>query len=93
MKFSLSRSHFLKVLQHSNNVIERRTTVPVLANILIDATGDQTVTLTSTDLEISIVESMPATIEQQGKTTVSGKMLYDIVLARIESLYLEKIIF
>lgn len=79
MKFSLSRSHFLKALQHGNSVIERRTTVPILANILIDATGDDTVTFTSTDLEISIVETVPAAIETKGSTTVSGKMLHDIV--------------
>lgn len=79
MKFSVSRSHFLKALQHSNNVIERKTTVPILANILIDATGDEQVTFTSTDLEISIVESVSAAIEQKGTTTVSGKMLHDIV--------------
>ncbi len=79
MKVSLSRSHFLKALQHSNNIIERRTTVPILANILIDATGDDQVTFTSTDLEISIVESIPAAIESKGKTTVAAKMLHDIV--------------
>ena len=79
MKISLSRSHFLKALQHSNNIIERRTTVPILANILIDATGEDQVLFTSTDLEISIVETVPAAIEAKGKITVSGKMLHDIV--------------
>ncbi|MDP4840672.1 MAG: hypothetical protein NWR43_03745 [Alphaproteobacteria bacterium] len=79
MKISLSRSHFLKALQHSNNIIERRTTVPILANILIDATGEDQVLFTSTDLEISIVETVPAAIEAKGRITVSGKMLHDIV--------------
>ncbi len=79
MKISLSRSHFLKALQHSNSIVERRATVPILANVLIDATGDDKITFTSTDLEISIVETVPAAVESKGVTTVSAKMLYDIV--------------
>lgn len=79
MKISLGRSQFLKALQHTNNIIERRTTVPILANILIEATANQSITLTATDLEISIIEFVSATVEVPGNITVSGKMLYDIV--------------
>ncbi len=79
MKLKLDRNHFLKALQHCNNIIERRTTVPILANILIDASQVDKISLTATDLEISIIEHVPAVIQTKGKATVSGKMLYEVV--------------
>jgi DNA polymerase-3 subunit beta len=79
MKLSLNRSHFLKVLQHCSTIIERRTTVPILSNVLIETVGDNAVRFTATDLEISLVETIPAAVEVGGKTTVSGRMLHDVV--------------
>ena len=79
MKLKLNRNHFLKALQHCNNIIERRTTVPILANILIDASLENKISLTATDLEISIIEYVPAIIQTKGKLSVSGKMLYEVI--------------
>jgi DNA polymerase-3 subunit beta len=79
MKISLTRSHFLKSLNHAKKIIEKNSTVPILSNVLIDATGQDHITVTATDLEVSLVQQVPAAIEQPGKTTVSCRKLHEIV--------------
>jgi DNA polymerase-3 subunit beta len=78
MKVVLERDVFLKALNHSQGVVEKKTTVPILSHILLEAHSDH-LTLTATDLEVSIVEVIPAKIEAPGKVTVSAHTLYDIV--------------
>src|SRR5690242_13450540 len=78
MKLTIDRNTFLKALSHGQGVVERRTTMPILSHILLRATGNE-LQLTSTDLEFSIVEKIPALIEQEGQITVSAHMLYDII--------------
>lgn len=80
MKVTIGRSELLKALQHAKGVIEKRTTVPILSNILIEAGSGKELTLSSTDLEISIYETLEAHhIEEKGAITVSAQMLYDII--------------
>jgi DNA polymerase-3 subunit beta len=78
MKLTIDRNTFLKGLSHGQGVVERRTTMPILSHILLKAAGEE-LQLTSTDLEFSIVEKIPASIKQEGQITVSAHMLYDIV--------------
>lgn len=78
MKFSLDRTPFLRALARVHRVVERRNTIPILANVLLDAT-DGGLRLKATDLDLEASETLPAMIEQAGATTVPAHMLYDIV--------------
>ena len=78
MKFSLDRTPFLRALGRVHRVVERRNTIPILANVLLDA-GDGTLRLKATDLDLEASESLPAMVQQGGATTVPAHMLYDIV--------------
>jgi DNA polymerase-3 subunit beta len=78
MKVTVEQAQLLKALGHVHRVVERRNTIPVLANVLIRASGRE-LGLKATDLDIDIVESIPAEVAQEGTTTVPAHVLYDIV--------------
>src|SRR6266436_2016444 len=78
MRVTLERSAFLKALNHVQSVVERRNTIPILSNVLVQAKGDA-VKLTATDLDIEIIETVSAEVAQEGAVTVAAHMLYDIV--------------
>jgi len=78
MKVTVEQAALLKALGHVHRVVERRNTIPVLANVLIRAEGRQ-LSLKATDLDIDIVETIPAEVSEAGTTTVPAHVLYDIV--------------
>ena len=78
MKFSAERATLLKALAHIQSVAEKRNTIPILANVLIQANGQQ-LNLKATDMEIEVVEQMPATIMREGSSTAPASVLYEIV--------------
>ena len=78
MKVTIERNALLKTLGHVQSVVERRNTIPILSNVMIEANGDN-VALTATDLDISIVENTSASVTENGSTTVSAHTLFDIV--------------
>ncbi|MFA5040888.1 MAG: DNA polymerase III subunit beta [Bdellovibrionales bacterium] len=78
MKLTLSRDALLKSLSHIQSVVERRNTIPILANVLIRVTS-QEVTLTATDMEIEINEAIEAQIGKTGSVTAPAHTLYEIV--------------
>lgn len=78
MKVTIERSTLVKALGHVQSVVERRNTIPILSNVLIQADGGA-LTLTATDLDIEISESAPADVARKGSTTVSALTLYEIV--------------
>ncbi|NWH09091.1 MAG: DNA polymerase III subunit beta [Alphaproteobacteria bacterium] len=78
MRLTVERGAFLKSLNHVQSVVERRNTIPILSNVLIDAQKDR-LSLMATDLDIEIVESLEAEISRPGATTVSAHRLYDVV--------------
>ena len=78
MRVTIERSAFLKALTHVQSVVERRNTIPILSNVLLQA-GEGEVRLTATDLDIEIIESTPADVAKAGATTVPAHMLHDIV--------------
>ncbi len=78
MKISIERAALLKALSHVQSVVERRNTIPILSNVLIDAAKGQ-LKLTATDLDIEIVEALPADVLRNGSTTAPAHILYDIV--------------
>ncbi|MFT9399087.1 DNA polymerase III subunit beta [Acetobacter sp.] len=78
MKFSAERTTLLKALAHIQSVAEKRNTIPILANVLIQA-GNGQLSLKATDMEIEVVEVIPATISREGATTAPASVLYEIV--------------
>ncbi|MBK8770168.1 MAG: DNA polymerase III subunit beta [Rhizobiales bacterium] len=78
MRVTIERSAFLKALNHVQSVVERRNTIPILSNVLVQSDKDK-VRLTATDLDIEIVETVAAETSRNGAATVPAHMLYDIV--------------
>lgn len=74
MKFTVQKQHLVEGLQKLIKIIGSRSTLPVLANVLFEAEGD-TLTMTTTDLEIRLSTKIKAQIERPGKTTLPGKRL------------------
>ncbi len=79
MKATIERATLLKSLSHVQSVVERRNTIPILSNVLIEARDDGSIRLMATDLDLQVDESVPATVDQAGATTVSAHTLFDIV--------------
>ena len=80
MKFTVDRAVLLKALAHVQSVVERRNTIPILANVLIDAKTEGSLTLTATDMEIAVVEEVAGvTVTRGGRTTAPAATLYEIV--------------
>ena len=78
MKFSVSKEKFLAGLQTVQNVVSTRTTLPILSNVLLQASGDQ-VRLTTTDLDVGVSGGITAQIEKPGATTLPARRLATIV--------------
>ena len=78
MKFIIERSKLLPSLAHVQSVVERRNTIPILSNVLLRADNGK-LSLSATDMDLEIVESVPAEIAKPGATTAPAHTLYDIV--------------
>ncbi|MGH1370054.1 MAG: DNA polymerase III subunit beta [Maritimibacter sp.] len=78
MKISIERASLLKAVGQAQSVVERRNTIPILANVLIEAEGSD-VMFRATDLDIEVVDKVPAMVERAGATTVSAVTLHEIV--------------
>ena len=78
MKFKISRSTFFKSLSHLQGIVDKKNSLPILANILIEAKNNQLI-LSSTDMDISIIEKINCTVSEDGATTINAQILYDIV--------------
>ena len=78
MHLTIERSALLKALAHVQSVVERRTTIPILANLMVKA-EDGSLALSATDLDIEIVEQVAAEVGTPGAATAPAHMLYDIV--------------
>ncbi|GLK54758.1 DNA polymerase-3 subunit beta [Methylopila capsulata] len=78
MRATLERAALLKALAHVHRVVERRNTIPILANVLLRA-GTDGLRLQATDLDLEVVETVAAEVAQPGATTVPAHTFYDIV--------------
>lgn len=78
MEFTVTKSDLVRELSLSQGVVERKTTIPILSNVLLEADGDR-LTLTATDLELGIRCSCPARIEKPGAGTLPARKLLDYV--------------
>jgi DNA polymerase-3 subunit beta len=77
MKATIERAILLKALSHIQSVVERRNTIPILSNVLIEA-SEGGLRLMATDLDLQVVETIEAQVETPGATTVAAHTLFDI---------------
>ena len=79
MKATIERAKLLRCLSHVQSVVERRNTIPILSNVLIEASADGRVRIMATDLDLQVVESLDAaSVETAGAITVQAHLLFDI---------------
>ncbi|HET6933458.1 MAG TPA: DNA polymerase III subunit beta [Candidatus Angelobacter sp.] len=78
MEISVSKSDLLKELTATQGVVERKTTIPILSNFLFEA-GNDRLSITATDLDLSLRTSCPAKVKKEGSCTVPARKLYDYV--------------
>jgi DNA polymerase-3 subunit beta len=79
MKATIERAKLLRCLSHVQSVVERRNTIPILSNVLIEASSDGLVKIMATDLDLQVVESLDAaSVDSAGSITVSAHLLFDI---------------
>ncbi len=78
MKFQISKSIIFKSLSHLQGIVDKKNSLPILSNILLEA-KQNTLTLSSTDMDISIVEKLECNVLEDGSTTINAQMIYDIV--------------
>jgi DNA polymerase-3 subunit beta len=80
MKATIERAKLLRCLSHVQSVVERRNTIPILSNVLLEASGGGLVRIMATDLDLQVVESLDAaSVDTPGAVTVSAHLLFDIV--------------
>jgi len=79
MKATIERATLLKALGHVHSVVERRNTIPILSNVLIEAAPEGGLRLMATDLDLQINEEVEANVETAGATTIPAHTLFDIV--------------
>jgi DNA polymerase III subunit beta len=80
MELSVSKADLLRELQFFQGIVERKNTIPILANVLLDAKGSE-VRLAATDLEVGLKSRCAAKIEKAGSLTLPAKKLFEIVKA------------
>src|ERR1700694_4518406 len=78
MELTVSKTDLVRELNLSQGVVEKKTTIPILSNVLVEAVGDR-INLTATDLELGIRCSCPARVKKQGAGTIPPKRLLDYV--------------
>jgi DNA polymerase-3 subunit beta len=78
MEFSVAKSALLDELSTTQGVVERKTTIPILSNLLVEARGSQ-LAITATDLELSVRTSCEAKIKKEGAGTIPAKKLLELV--------------
>src|SRR3981189_3803398 len=78
MKVTVGRAGLLKSLSHVHRVVERRNTIPILANVVIRAERSK-LAFKATDLDLEVIETVNAEVAPGGVTTVPAHMFYEIV--------------
>ncbi len=78
MKFQISKSKLFKSLSHLQGIVDKKNSLPILSNILIEAKNSNLI-LSSTDMDISIVDKLECNVLEEGSTTLNSQILYDIV--------------
>jgi DNA polymerase-3 subunit beta len=84
MELVVRKTDLLRELQLFQGIVERKNTIPILANVLLDATGAE-VKMLATDLEVGLRSKCPATVSKSGSLTLPAKKLYEIIKALPET--------
>lgn len=79
MELEIDQARFLSALALAQTVADKRSTMPVLANVLLRATSDGHLVCAATDMMIALTETMPALVKSTGSVTVGGKHLHGVV--------------
>ena len=85
MELSVRKTDLLRELQLFQGIVERKNTIPILANVLIEAKEESAVQLVATDLEVTLRSTCPASVVKTGSVTIPAKKLYEIVRALPET--------
>ena len=78
MKFIVKKPSIYKTLSHLQSIVNKKNTLPILANILIEAQNNS-LTLSSTDMDISIKETINCDVVETGSTTLNAQIMFDII--------------
>ena len=78
MEFKIDRDVFLKSLAHVQGVVEKKNTLPILGNVMLEA-NENFLKITATDLDIIITEKLTCNTIVEGSTTTTAQVIYDIV--------------
>src|SRR6202167_5585959 len=78
MEFTVSKADLVRELSLSQGVVEKKTTIPILSNVLLEAKNDRII-LTATDLELGIRCACPAKVKKEGSGTIPARKLLDYV--------------
>src|SRR5580658_6042038 len=78
MEFTVKKFDLLREISLTQGVVERKTTIPILSNLLLEAAGS-CLTITATDLEISIRTSCDAKVKKEGAGTIPAKKLFELL--------------
>jgi len=78
MEFKIDKDTFLRALQKVQGIVEKRNTMPILSNVLIEATATA-IFITATDLEVGMKSSYATSVVKEGKITVSAKKIFEII--------------
>ena len=78
MKFIITQPVIYKTLSHLQSIVNKKNTLPILSNILIEA-NQNSLTLTSTDMDISIKETVSCNVVEEGSTTLNAQIMFDII--------------
>src|SRR6266480_850563 len=78
MEITVSKAELLKELTATQGVVERKTTIPILSNFLFEAAAGE-LTITATDLDLSLRTSCPAAVRKEGACTIPARKFYDYV--------------
>src|SRR3989338_4382443 len=77
MEFNIEKDEFVKVLKRVKGIVEKRNTMPILANVFIES-GQGNITIMASDLEIFIKDICPAIVKKKGSVTVNARKLFEI---------------
>jgi DNA polymerase-3 subunit beta len=79
MEFTIGKNDFLQALRHAQSIADRKSTMPMLANVLLRTSGKKTLLIAATDLNVSVSAEAEAKTKKEGGLTVGAKALHDIV--------------
>ena len=78
MKFLVEKKTIFKSLTHLQSIVDKRNALPILSNILLEVRNNE-LTMCSTDMDISIKETVICEVIEEGATTINAQLIYDII--------------